>query len=87
MFFCKQCGAVNVGGTLRLLKSLCDWTGESRQNARRKRERGLMPNGHVTAVVPVRAAWQGVRGHLSHLFDVEEEDLRRVFAWSDVEAT
>ena len=38
VFFYKQCGAVNVGGTLRLLKSLCDGTGES-QNARRKLER------------------------------------------------
>ena len=28
-FFCKQCAAVNAGGTLRLLKSLCDGTGES----------------------------------------------------------
>ena len=48
-FFCKQCGAVNAGGTLRLLKSLCDGTGESRQKARRKLERGLMPDEQVTA--------------------------------------
>ena len=46
VFFCKQCGAVNAGGTL---KSLCDGTGESRQKARRKLERGLMPNEQVTA--------------------------------------
>ena len=44
VFFCKQCGAVNAGGTLRLLKSQCDCTGESRQKARRKLERGLIPN-------------------------------------------
>ena len=49
VFFCNQCGAVNAGGTLRLLKSLCDGTGESRQKARRKLEHGLMPNEHVTA--------------------------------------
>ena len=49
VFFCKQCGAVNAGCTLRLLKSLCDGTGESRQKARRKLECGLMPNEHVTA--------------------------------------
>ena len=48
VFFCKQCGAVNASGTLRLLKSLCDETGESRQKARRKLERGLMPNEQVT---------------------------------------
>ena len=46
-FFCKQCGAVNAGGTLRLLKSLCDGTGESRQKARRKLGRGLMPDEQV----------------------------------------
>ena len=49
VFFCKQCGAVNAGGTLRLLKSLCDGTGESRQKARCELERGLMPNEQVTA--------------------------------------
>ena len=49
VFFCKQCGAVNAGGTLRLLKSLCDGTGESRQKAKRKLERGLMPIEQVTA--------------------------------------
>ena len=38
----------NSVGTLRLLKSLCDGTGESRQKARRKLERGLMPNEQVT---------------------------------------
>ena len=30
VFFCKQCRAVNAGGILRLLKSQCDGTGESR---------------------------------------------------------
>ena len=49
MFFCTQCGAVNAGGALRLLKSQCDGSGESRQKARRKLERGLMPNEHVMA--------------------------------------
>ena len=39
----------NAGGALRLLKSLCDGSGESRQKARRKLERGLMPNEHVMA--------------------------------------
>ena len=29
VFFCTQCGAVNAGGSLRLLKSLCDGSGES----------------------------------------------------------
>ena len=47
VFFCTQCGAVNAGGSLRLLKSLCDGSGESRQKARRKLERGLMPIEHV----------------------------------------
>ena len=41
VFFCKRCGAVNAGGTLRLLKSQCDGTGEYRQKARRKLERGF----------------------------------------------
>ena len=36
VFFCTQCGAVNAGGALRLLKSQCDGSGESRQKARRK---------------------------------------------------
>ena len=49
VFFCKRCGAVNAGGTLRLLKSQCGGTGEYRQKARRKLERGLMPNAQVTA--------------------------------------
>ena len=49
VFFCTRCGAVNAGGSLRLLKSLCDGSGESRQKARRKLERGLMPNEHVVA--------------------------------------
>ena len=49
VFFCTQFGAVNAGGSLRLLKSLCDGSGESRQEARRKIERGLMPNEHVVA--------------------------------------
>ena len=44
VFFCTQCGAVNAGGSLRLLKSLCDGSGESRQKGRRKLERGLMPH-------------------------------------------
>ena len=48
-FFCAQCGAVNAGESLRLLKSLCDGSGESSQKARRKVERGLMPNEHVVA--------------------------------------
>ena len=34
---------------LRLLKSQCDGSGESRQKARRKLERGLMPNEQVMA--------------------------------------
>ena len=42
VFFCKHCGAGNAGGTLRLLKSRCDGTGESRRKARRKLERGLI---------------------------------------------
>ena len=29
VFFCTQCGAVNAGGALRLLKSQCDGSGES----------------------------------------------------------
>ena len=49
VFFCTQCGAVNAGGALRLLKSQCDGSGESRQKARRKLERGLMPSEHVMA--------------------------------------
>ena len=49
VFFCTQCGAVNAGGCLRLLKSLCDGSGESRQKARRKLERELMPNEHDMA--------------------------------------
>ena len=49
VFFCTQCGAVNAGGALRLLKSQCDGSGESRQKARRKLERGFMPNEHVVA--------------------------------------
>ena len=49
VFFCTQCGAVNAGGSLRLLKSLWDGSGESRQKARRKLESGLMPNEHVVA--------------------------------------
>ena len=40
VFFCTQCGAVNDGGLLRLLKSLCDGSGESRKKARRELERG-----------------------------------------------
>ena len=44
VFFCTQCGAFNAGGSLRLLKSLCNCSGESLQKARRKLERGLMPN-------------------------------------------
>ena len=37
VFFCTRCGAVNANGSLRLLKSLCDGSGESRQKARRKK--------------------------------------------------
>ena len=47
--FCTQCGAFNAGGGLRLLKSQCDGSAESRQKARRKLERGLVPNEHVMA--------------------------------------
>ena len=36
-------------GTLRLLKSLCDGSGESRQKLTRNLERGLMPNEQCTA--------------------------------------
>ena len=60
VFFRTQCGAVNADGALRLLKSQCDGSGESRQKARRKLERGLMPNEHrckarilVCAVFPL----------------------------------
>ena len=49
VFFCTQCGAVNAGGALRLMKSQCDGSGESRQKARRKLERGFMPNEQVMA--------------------------------------
>ena len=49
VFFCTQCGAVNAGGSLRPLKSLCDGSGESRQKATRKLERVLMPSKHVVA--------------------------------------
>ena len=49
VFFCTQSGAVNAGGSLRLWKYLCDGSGESRQKARRKLERRLMPNEHVVA--------------------------------------
>ena len=49
VFFCTQCGAVHAGGALRPLKSQCDGSGESRQKARRKLERGSMPNEHVMA--------------------------------------
>ena len=49
VFFCKQCGAVNAGGTLRVVKSLCDGTGEPCQKARRELERGLKPTEQVTA--------------------------------------
>ena len=47
--FCTQCGPVNAGGSLRLLKSLCEGSGEFRQKAKSKLERGLMPNEHVVA--------------------------------------
>ena len=47
VFLYTQCGVVNAGGSLRLLKSLCDGSGDSRQRARRKLERGLMPIEHV----------------------------------------
>ena len=49
VFFSCQCGAVNAGGSLRLLKSQCDVSGESRRKARRKIERGLMLNAQVPA--------------------------------------
>ena len=49
VFFCTQCGAVNAGGSLRLLKSLYEGSGETRQKARRRLERGSMPNEHVVA--------------------------------------
>ena len=39
VFFCRQCGAVNAGGSLRLLKSQCDGSGEARRKATRKLER------------------------------------------------
>ena len=31
VFFCRQWGAVNAGGSLRLLKSQCDRSGEARR--------------------------------------------------------
>ena len=34
--FCSQCGEVNAGRSLRLLKSQCDGSGESRRKARRR---------------------------------------------------
>ena len=49
VFLCNQCGALDAGGTLRLLKSRCDGSGEFRCNARRKHERGLMSNARVPA--------------------------------------
>ena len=49
VFCCSQCGAVNARGSLRLLKSQCDGSGESRRKARRKLERGLMPGAQVPA--------------------------------------
>ena len=59
-------GAVNAGGSLRLLKSLCDGSDESRQRARRKLERGLMPNEHVVSdakrTFSVRAVFLDVAG-------------------------
>ena len=42
-------GAVDAGAALRLLKSQCDGSGESRQKARRKQERDLMPKERVVA--------------------------------------
>ena len=63
---CTQCGAVNAGGSLRLLKSLCDGSGVSRQKARRKPKRVLMPNEHVVAdakrTFQVRAVFLDVAG-------------------------
>ena len=47
VFYCSQCGAVIAGGSLRLLKSQCDGSGESRRKARCKLERGLMLNAQV----------------------------------------
>ena len=48
VFFCTM-RCCQRWWTLRLLKSLCDGSGESRQRARRKLERGLMTNEHVVA--------------------------------------
>ena len=45
----RPAGAVDAGGALRLLKSQCDGSGESRQKARRKQERDLMPKERVVA--------------------------------------
>ena len=49
VFYCSQCGAVNARGSLRLLRSQCDGSGESRRKARRKLERGPMLNAQVLA--------------------------------------
>ena len=49
VFFCRPCGAVNAGGSLRLLESRCDESGVARRKARRKLERGQMPNAQVSA--------------------------------------
>ena len=48
VFSCSQCGAVNAG-TLRLLNSQRGGSGESRRRARRKLDRGLMPDAQVSA--------------------------------------
>ena len=68
VFFCGQRGAVNAGGSLRLLKSLCDGSGESCQAARRKLERGLMPNEHV--VSGAKRAFLSARSFSLTLLDV-----------------
>ena len=44
VFFRTECGAVNAGGSLRLLE-----VSVLRQRAKSKLERGLMPNEHVVA--------------------------------------
>ena len=57
LLFCKNTqacfsaasGAVNSGSSLRLLKSQCGGSGESRRKARRKLERGLMPSALIPA--------------------------------------
>ena len=47
VLFCRQCSAVNADGSLRLLKSRSNESGEARCEAWRKLERGQMPNAQV----------------------------------------